>query len=126
MTMTYSTAFPDFDNGTVADMLLAAGWQDTSWKHDASPSFRCGRNVIWVDYVDADKREFPDASGYFVGSINEAGGYSDDVEGYDTIHGALSACYVWTVGYAPFADEPSLTPFVVARTLAEHASEALN
>lgn len=122
--MTYATAFPDFDNGPLADMLAAAGWQDVSWRNDASPSFRCGRNVIWIDYAAPDRREFPDASGYFTGSIDAAGGFADDIDEHDTFTDALSSCYIHAIGYAPFVDDPARSPIEVARTLAEHAMEA--
>ena len=119
----WQTEFPDFDNGPIAAMLIAAGWQDASWRNEPSPCFHAGRNVIWIDYAAPDRREFPDASGYFTGSINDAGGYADDVDGHDSLHDALSSCYIHAIGYAPFADDPGQSPFTVATILAEHADE---
>lgn len=58
--MTYRTEFPDFDFEVPA--MIAANpdaWEDTSWQNDSCPSFTCDVFVLWIDYTDPAKREFP-------------------------------------------------------------------
>jgi hypothetical protein len=56
--MTYAIEFPDFDAATDAQALIAAGFTDTSWRNDACPSFTREGMCVFVDYLDASRREF--------------------------------------------------------------------
>lgn len=58
----YRQAFPDF----VLGVTLPEGFEDTSWKDDACPSFT--RTVgdydirLYINYTDPSRRECPDMS----------------------------------------------------------------
>jgi hypothetical protein len=60
----YQKAFPDF----VLDVELPEGFEDTSWRNDACPSFthEASKTKIWIDYADTALREFPDSSRFSV------------------------------------------------------------
>lgn len=70
---TYRTEFPDFGE---LDVVIPAGFEDTSWHNDACPSFtKTFMDTdgfvsmylrIWVDYKDSDKRQTPKGSSRFV------------------------------------------------------------
>lgn len=63
--MSYREEFPDFDYeipALVADAPDA--WEDTSWHNDVCPSFTCDVFVLWCDYADPAKREFPASPRY--------------------------------------------------------------
>lgn len=63
--MTFQIEFPDYP---LADMpTMPAGFVDTSWHNDTCPSFHNAalRLTIWIDYVDVEKREFPENEGRF-------------------------------------------------------------
>jgi hypothetical protein len=68
--MTYQTEFPDYP---VADMPeIPAGFADTSWRQDASPSFTSSSHglTIWIDYVDLTKREFKNTHRFVVADVD--------------------------------------------------------
>lgn len=57
----YTAEFPDFPP---ADMpQIPAGFADQSWRNDACPSFVNAALAasVWIDYADAEKREFPES-----------------------------------------------------------------
>lgn len=76
--MTYQTEFPNF-----ADMPqdIPAAWDDSSWRHDACPSFtlwedtaqRYERLVLWVDYVNPADREVSGGKRFLLCLISEDG-----------------------------------------------------
>lgn len=72
--MTFHTEFPDFPT---ADMpVIPAGFEDGSWHNDACPCFineRAGL-IIWVDYVDPSKREFPDTRRFYLNGYDQGPG----------------------------------------------------
>ena len=68
--MTYSIAFPDFGP---MDVAIPAGFDDTSWKNDACPSFIGFGLKIWVDYADAAKREMENLTRFAVVKVDEEG-----------------------------------------------------
>lgn len=52
----FSLHFPDYP---AADMpTLPEGFEDTSWRNDAMPSYSNPHFQIWIDYVDPALREF--------------------------------------------------------------------
>lgn len=57
----YRTEFPDFDAATLPE--LPEGFADTSWANEACPCFTDEATglVLYVDYAEAEKREFPEA-----------------------------------------------------------------
>lgn len=65
--MTYLTEFPDFDPATMP--AIPAGFDDVSWHNDACPSFlnEALGLIIFVDFADADKREFPETERFTLG-----------------------------------------------------------
>ena len=65
----YQKEFADFDNGEAFDKILDAieahGFKDCSWHNDAMPCIISEldhgfQQVIWVDYKDLTKSEFPE------------------------------------------------------------------
>jgi hypothetical protein len=63
--MTFQIEFPDFP---AADMpAMPEGFEDVNWHNDTCPSFHnaAERMTIFVDYVDVEKREFPENEGRF-------------------------------------------------------------
>jgi hypothetical protein len=62
--MPYQTEFPDFP---ASDMpAIPAGWQDVSFRNDACPSFSKGVFLLYVNYADPAKREFPETPRFSV------------------------------------------------------------
>lgn len=62
----FRTAFPDFPE---ADMpALPAGFADQSFRNDVCPCFihEASGLCVWVDYLEADAREIPDAPRFTV------------------------------------------------------------
>lgn len=51
--------FPNFDFEVPALVSQSEGWEDISWGNDACPSFECDVFILFVDYADRMKREFP-------------------------------------------------------------------
>jgi hypothetical protein len=53
--MTYKKAFPDFE----LDVEIPAGFNDTSWRNDACPSWEnpAGSMKLFVDYQQPEDRE---------------------------------------------------------------------
>lgn len=68
--MDYREEFPDF----VMDVEIPAGWIDTSWHNDVSPSFETRGLRIWVDFADPGRREFEDRPRFTVAE------YTDDMD----------------------------------------------
>ncbi len=58
--MTYRREFPDFPASDMPGNL--PGFVDSSWRNDACPSFtnEALGLVLWVDFADPSRREFPD------------------------------------------------------------------
>lgn len=58
-------AFPDFSLGTLP--AIPEGWEDTSWKNDACPSFGVANLRIFIDYADPKQRELgPDTNRFLI------------------------------------------------------------
>lgn len=53
----YRKEFPDFGE---LDVVLPIGFIDESWHNNACPSFRRGNYVLYVDYADKSKSDFPE------------------------------------------------------------------
>lgn len=88
--MTYQTAFPDYDNALAAESLLAHGWKDESWHNDVCPSFSKGRCAIFVDYLDAEKREIPEAGPVCTVIVIDAEGcYSEYSHSFESVSEAM-------------------------------------
>jgi len=67
--MTYRTEFPDFDDDGAAkiDSLIATGaWEDTSWGVEDCPQITCDVFVLFVDYADVERREWPDMKRFII------------------------------------------------------------
>jgi len=65
--MSYREEFPDFDP---ADMpAIPDGFDDVSWHNDTCPSFLNDRAglIIFVDFADPDRREFPECPRFTLG-----------------------------------------------------------
>lgn len=63
--MTFTTEFPDFPPEAMP--AIPAGWKDQSWHNDACPCFNTGKGtLVYVDYADAETREFPDCERFTV------------------------------------------------------------
>lgn len=125
--MTYQKYFPDFDRADEIDLLVTAGWKDESWRHDAMPRVHCGEACIWIDFADADKREYPElsTSSYAVDfTIN--GMFAEQQVGtcFSTLKDALGFIYQEWIGYQPFEDDPEADPAEVAETLAGYVEAA--
>jgi len=75
--MTYRTEFPDFPE---ADMpAIPQGFEDRSWKNDACPYFvnpKLGLG-LWIDYVDAETREFPELQRFSVYRVDADGAHKE-------------------------------------------------
>lgn len=126
--MKYREAFPDFDRASEIDELIAAGWQDHSWRNDGCPRVHCGEAVIWIDYLDPDKSEIAAMGGEAGQCALEflRGGMFTGVDpvAFPTIKDALAAIYQSWIGYDPFAPEGGWTFAEVIATLPEYAAEA--
>lgn len=59
--MAYRDEFPDFDFEVPACVTGDWDFADQSWKNDQCPSFVCDVFVLFIDYTDVTKREFPTA-----------------------------------------------------------------
>lgn len=53
--MDWRTEFPDYPANEMP--VIPTGFNDTSWKNDACPSFSNGKLIIWVDYPNEADRE---------------------------------------------------------------------
>lgn len=74
--MTYQTQFPDFTEMPA----IPAGWTDTSWRNDASPSFVPAPGLlVWVDYANDEQREFPGGRRFLVCRADAEGCYTGDL-----------------------------------------------
>ena len=49
-------AFPKYDTATLP--AIPEGWVDTSWRHDACPSWQTNGYHIFVDFANPDDREY--------------------------------------------------------------------
>ena len=72
---TYKTAFPCFTD----EMPIFEGFEDTSWKNDACPSFQFplgGGSFlrVWVDYADPSQRDCPELERFAVDLIHDEDG----------------------------------------------------
>ncbi len=125
--MSYTIEHPAFDRQSEADCLIAAGWQDKSWRNDQCPRFHCGPACLWLDYASKDNSEVAALGG-------EAGQCSIEFlqngqfmggEGYafDTVRGALAFLYLEWIGHNPFIEDTSASVASVAQTLSEYAAE---
>lgn len=63
--------FPDYELATLPD--IPAGWDESSWHNDVCPSFlaRDERLLIFVDYDDAEAREWPESFRFSVSHIDK-------------------------------------------------------
>lgn len=75
--MTYRTEFPDFDPTTMPS--IPEGFADVSWHNDACPSFhnKAIGLVLFVDYVDARNREFPETPRFLLCACDAEGAPED-------------------------------------------------
>ncbi|WP_047308801.1 hypothetical protein [Rhodopseudomonas palustris] len=66
--MTYRDQFPDFPTSDLPGIL--PGFADSSWRNDVCPSFTSEALglVLWVDFADPMRREFPEWDRYRVTS----------------------------------------------------------
>ncbi len=69
---TYKTEFPEFSG----EMPTFEGFEDTSWKNDACPTFQFplgGGSFlrVWVDYADPKDRDTPENERFGVDLIHE-------------------------------------------------------
>lgn len=74
----FRTEFPDF----VLDVAIPPEWIDKSWHNDVCPSFSCGSKnlLVWIDYTDPARREFPQARRFTVVTFDEVlDNYSDEL-----------------------------------------------
>lgn len=72
--MTYQTEFPDFP---AADMpAIPAGFEDSSWHNDLCPCFidEDAGLIIFVDFADPAKREFPDTHRFYLNAYDQGPG----------------------------------------------------
>lgn len=56
--MGWREEFPDYPAADMPEIL--DGFEDSSWANDVCPSFTCDVFVLWIDYAERAKREFPD------------------------------------------------------------------
>ena len=126
--MSFKEEFPDFDP---ADMpAIPAGFDDVSWHNDMCPSFlneRAGL-IIFVDYAEPAKREFPECPRFSVATWDNGACETtmDSEEWADVlahVRSALAAEYVARIGYNPFEDNPAETIESVNQTLSEYVAE---
>lgn len=70
--MSYRSEFPDF--GTL-DVPIPAGFKDQSYRNDVCPKFASDARglVIWVDYKNRSKREWPDSKRFSVSTWSKDG-----------------------------------------------------
>lgn len=71
-------SFTDFDVDSMPD--IPAGFEDTSWENDQCPSFTDYEHdlVLYVDYADTAKREFPETTERFsVHVLSDIGGMTE-------------------------------------------------
>lgn len=125
--MTYQKFFPDFDRADEIDLLVTAGWKDESWRNDHMPRVHCGDACIWIEWADANRREFPElSSGGYVVEFTVDGMFSTNevVTGFSTLKQALGFIYERWIGYEPFDDDPEINPAEVAETLAGYVEAA--
>ena len=68
----YLKEFPDY--GTM-DVSAPEGFKDSSWHNDICPSFtnEAKNLIIWVDYADPEKREYPLTWRFMLCSIDADG-----------------------------------------------------
>ncbi|MDT2075999.1 MAG: hypothetical protein RMX26_08435 [Planktomarina sp.] len=100
----YLNEFASFDNGPAFDTILAAissyGFKDHSWHNDAMPCILLEHDhgfqlVIWVDYKDLTKAEFPEQrlegkmKQFMFGERDEDGEYTEEWH-YDDIDALIS------------------------------------
>ncbi len=55
----YRETFPDYDPATLP--AIPASWTDRSWCNEPCPAFMVGESsgaIVFVDYADAERREF--------------------------------------------------------------------
>lgn len=103
---------PNFDTATLP--AIPEGWEDTSWRNDACPSFATPAGVrVWVDYADPAMRDTP--------SMARFGAYYDPEDALtdaDTHHiyegedwdALLAAVEAFRVPDQPAAEDDSYPP----------------
>lgn len=69
----WKTEFPGFDMPAIK---FPEGFEDTSYRNDACPSFTRGPICIWIDWEDAHEREDPDGKRFVITRRHED--HSDD------------------------------------------------
>ena len=95
---TWKECFPDYP---AADMPpLPKCWVDVSWPNDSCPSFESEslHAVLYVDYVDTAKREFPEMPRFSVCALDDDGELIDQnplAEG-DDLGTVLTNLYIKT------------------------------
>jgi hypothetical protein len=76
---TYQSEFPDFRSEWIPQ--LPEGFVDTSWHNDACPSFTDDvlGLVVWINYPDADQREWEGSGRYGLTHLDEDGEHAQDL-----------------------------------------------
>lgn len=88
--MVYSTrpqwqrAFPDFDWPEDCEAMLAAGFEDVSWKNDAMPRFIRGTDSVFIDYMDASLSEFGGGNRFAWTRLDNDGEMTDEYREFAT------------------------------------------
>ena len=88
--MTYKTEFSHYDD----ELILPAGWIDTSWHNDVSPSFEKQLGdvtyKIWWDFKNPDLREV--GGKQFTVAFYDHNEFEElqDITEFDTLQAALS------------------------------------
>lgn len=81
--MTYRKEFPDFDPATMP--TLPQDFEDVSWGNDLCPSFlnEVAGLIIFVDYADPAKREYPDGRRFSLSPWDNGPAYEGVIESDD-------------------------------------------
>lgn len=72
--MTFAIEFPDYPSADLPS--TPSHWIDRSWHNEPCPSFQIGEAdglVVFVDYIEADKREFPEFPRFSVHGLSQDG-----------------------------------------------------
>lgn len=74
----YREEFPDFPEAEMPE--VPRGFEDASWRNDSAPTFQNTELLLmlWVDYADPAKREFPECERFGLKRLGEDGAPIED------------------------------------------------